>query len=1337
MNFPAPLPRLYLALLSLSLSCSLFAEKEAEPAALIKLSPLESSLKVDFEHNLDFEAASKRIPQSVDASKLGLEFVPGVSGEAIRIPGNASFTLPATFISSTAGTISFWFKRSISGYNPWPFLLLSPQGGKGPSINFNQWTQQFKADLGSGASCMFPFSTPCDKAWHHVALTWKEGGNTSLYYDGGSAQNSVKKAAPQLAWDFKNLVFSSGIGHSASDFMVMDGLRLFASELSAADIKALMNQDCPISMDLNDPVPSKRVVSGETGSFAKESFSAAANSDVDAKILLQTLGQDKKELWREEIPLKLKAGEKAEFTWIIPMGDASELATLKATLVKGKGGPSWAADIARVLTADTKAASNVESRRRLLHVDCTVKVDDNFASSAPTTVEKTPIGDYRSTPPGRHVWFAYRFNVENPDKPHILSVEYPDDMPRIMAFDIIDGSGRPPQGSGVITGSKDLSGQRSSNSMRRRDMVFWPATKNCALFVCDWRADAPASIASFDVYELSDGKLPAVSVRPLPAGLPERHFGTYIEDASMTLFCGSRQKESYGADLKQWVSTSENLASFMQHTGQNAYYYPMFWYSGPLFQSPINDPSGSVDGVRLNHPDGAYDILLKTFEKHGIKFMPMFAFKWMASLGYQTDRPPKDQKTLADWTERYRGHDIPDNQIFQFSREGKIRDSVYGSIVPGGGSGVGPIFNPLHPEVQAVFLGLVDDWLKLYGDYPSMGGIAFDLGVGWGGCPGAESMLFERLESGYGDFTIAKFTRETGIKVPGAAGDESRFKARYDFLTAEPMREKWINWRCERIRDELILPMARKVWERRPDLQVTLAFSGNPGVGSKLLNKNTGLKEGMKECGFDVDLYKEQPRLSVVCLMRAVSARSVSYPESNLPDVLDKIIDGRQAGVIGYWSEYWERFAPLYEPAVKDFWPDLRPQVGPVRTITEQGMFMLRDGIMALAKEDISTILVGGMGQNPWQGNSEDAAYFGKAFRSLPAVKFSNVPGLEDPVRVRQWTSGSDTYAYLLNTEPYEIKVDLMLERPSFLKRLVNVSFSKPEILDLVSEKAQKLEEDGTFSVAVPPYQIRSFLLQNTSIKGGKALVPEKESRALGDAYATLKENMSKDKKFAAQWETVSSMMGDALKEGHYARTRALATVAAPAIIKPMNWLMFAPFSPRQGNVWTLDVARPIESTLLSEIPSWKDAYDDGTGKPVKSMSIRSSCLSYGGVLTGGMVDLTQYFSTNPVLAYAITNLRSDRDREIKLPFGWDDFAVVWLNGQKLLDEKEGMRSCIGGLVPAEKKFTAYLKKGDNFLVVKILNGGGVGGFSIQPYDDKGNWPEGVESMIPLSGTAK
>ena len=86
---------------------------------------------------------------------------------------------------------------------------------------------------------------------------------------------------------------------------------------------------------------------------------------------------------------------------------------------------------------------------------------------------------------------------------------------------------------------------------------------------------------------------------------------------------------------------------------------------------------------------------------------------------------------------------------------------------------------------------------------------------------------------------------------------------------------------------------------------------------------------------------------------------------------------------------------------------------------------------------------------------------------------------------------------------------------------------------------------------------------------------------------------------------------------------------------------------------------------------------------------------------------------------YLYRAIRAERAMPLALSFGSDDAIKVWLNGVSVLTDKASRAA-----LPDQDKATVQLKAGDNFLLVKIVNGGGIGGFYFKTQDS------GVPSSI-------
>ncbi|MHC4655295.1 MAG: hypothetical protein ACYS91_09790 [Planctomycetota bacterium] len=90
-----------------------------------------------------------------------------------------------------------------------------------------------------------------------------------------------------------------------------------------------------------------------------------------------------------------------------------------------------------------------------------------------------------------------------------------------------------------------------------------------------------------------------------------------------------------------------------------------------------------------------------------------------------------------------------------------------------------------------------------------------------------------------------------------------------------------------------------------------------------------------------------------------------------------------------------------------------------------------------------------------------------------------------------------------------------------------------------------------------------------------------------------------------------------------------------------------------------------------------------------------------------GVVDLTQVYDDWFVVAYAWAQINMAEETQGVLGIGSDDSVKVWLNG-KLVHKNLVTR----GVIPDNDRVPVTFKKGNNQLVLKILNTGGPWGFA-------------------------
>ncbi|MFZ2656918.1 MAG: LamG-like jellyroll fold domain-containing protein, partial [Victivallales bacterium] len=1024
-------------------------------------------------------------------SMFGLtETVDGVIGKALRCNGNNEKGRGEIIIecnnriSLSEGSISFWVKPELdfdSMDGGWGYTFVDSDARNndrsvvGLSIGFNPQGGFFYAGFsnsGQFPAKVFGWDGRFNRhSWNHICMTWKSGGQIKLYLN-ASMEGKYCSAPYKGSKDAAKGKMYLGPGIGISEGLAFDEFKLFRNELSSGEVADLYKAIGKFQIDWESAVKRKVVDQG-----AKIKVNVI--SDIPVPVIAEIVDNEGKAIWTAKTKLEKGKNEVGfDFTSIIP----SECGRYYAKILIDDANSSYSQAFSLVLAANRSSASDdFQGKRKLLfEADCSKDISSSgkFYENVPSVVKTTPMGVYRET----SGFFSYRFDIGNPFRPHVMIVEYPDNALRAMAFDINDGAIRSPQGGGVVTGFPG----RNTNRMLNHELVFWPYSKNCAVTIYNWNQNGNAAIASLKIYEVIDGLEPLKIFEP--DGEKGRELGTQVEDASATTFWGG-----YDEGLGRWNTTLDHMIDFMKHTGQNSYEYPIMWYGGSLFRSPYNDSFGPNTQVRSGHPDGTFPLILKKFEKAGIKFYPELYFRNMCSLAFPSGL---NRKTLSDNTgektffseEEYKYYfpevKAADKDMLQVNLNGKTRLFWLGQCVEDGPE-LGPMYNPLHPTVQKALFSLVDDFMSSAGNSKAFGGFKIDLNS-WGCTPSDESLNFERLYTDYSDFTISLFEKETGLKIPGELTDSKRYKKRYLFLTSPDMKDKWVSWRCAKIH-ALFMEIGKKVWSVAPEAELVISLSCGKEIGPRDLDYPINFYDASRECGIDPSLFTD-PRVVIevydpiasndnAWVYRGFDIRR--FLSNNNPSVDDKFTaSGRSAFV--QWLCYWEIFEPVY----KALWPEVKPNAAPVRQITPSGEAFLKIWAEKLALSDFKKMYMGGMGCSPFLGHKKEFGDFAKAFRYLPNQNFLGIPNENGCVAARYYKGKNKTYCYFVNREPYEIEIEAQFE-------------GAKEAFCPVSGKLLSVDA-GRLLFKIPAYGLRSFGYdKNGSCKSFAVFVPAEEIAAL------------------------------------------------------------------------------------------------------------------------------------------------------------------------------------------------------------------------------------------------
>jgi len=744
-------------------------------------------------------------------------------------------------------------------------------------------------------------------------------------------------------------------------------------------------------------------------------------------------------------------------------------------------------------------------------IDCTKDYGSDYFESEPTFIRSTKIGLYRECAEKRFSRFAYKFKIKKVQRPHIVSIEYPDDRER--TFCVMDGRTYD-LSTGIATGREmPLSGRTMEHPI-----IFWPRWNDCTIMFITWDGRAPAAVSKIKIYELDEKYFE--NARSLKRAEGFRRIGFQWEDP-----CGRYQ--TMGARKKpEW---SRRVAAYAAAIGQNIIKYPITWYWGCLYPSDVDATDyleGLVDNksnLYINAISETYDWVaeaIEEFGKCGIDFMGVFHayrfYKLMLSMNTDTASiiEGKDtinnvmfdgsvQRSSNDWTRTWTRLNIP------FMAEGeKTQDAeafkakqLMGEPMFGSGGIHGPIFNCLHPAVQKHLMLLMRELRRKYASYPNFKGITVPL---WG----PTFLWYGSLKAGYDDYTFSLFERETALAAGIPKNDPRRFEKRFEWVRSRHRRE-WIDWRCSKIKG-LLARMRDELAGDRKDIRLVISPCREPLLGHlfgfsydtdemQLCNRGD-LYSILREGGIDMKLFGGSDGVEIELQNDPYRDRSFEIHSGKTPntnalrdhDFLDTktnslVAEGENRSVF-IFNCYYESGRYVIGKVKGDIPEELRDAgSGPGELyrlylvfdhptwgwfehefttcpgVPASGRNFLEYYAHAVAAIDAKEITFGGLLIGTY-GHEEELRQFSNAFTSLPSEKFETLAGNSDVVVLRRLEKGEDIYFYIVNTEPTDIEVSVAFDE------------EKAVVLELGKENPREFKlSDYSLSCKLQSYELKAY----------------------------------------------------------------------------------------------------------------------------------------------------------------------------------------------------------------------------------------------------------------------
>lgn len=1018
--------------------------------------------------HIPFDGSAEASAAGGDAKPVvaeGLEFGPGRFGQAVRL--NASMKSRLAYvvkgnIDMKRGSMSFWLKRdSLAKSKPQAILALETgrEDGWGRFAFGLAGDNRFflsrddvdgKKDNGTVGPWKEDVGT-----WEHWVISWGMRTRCLVIYRGGDGtrefrpyRNEDQCSRQMLGKIKKTPVFAKDVpepsmfflGSSDDPSLVqlegwLDDVRIYDQEMNAEDARELFD------LDREAVIPS-----------AKHFGIADDETELCVKVDGRKGGID-------GVRIDL-ASEDGEVVASSACDGATGEARLRVKLPMGKyeyravrDGKTISREPYTVLRKENPyelPATATPGEPRNLKFVKTVKPDlatltpENFRALGKCTMQTLDGETYLEGGNGNKDRFAIRFSLPATAKLYLIDIVYPDDKYRMVDYLIQptgttkpvadpakSGGGKYSFAQGISTGAEFP----CTMKMQHHRCLYWMGpSEDLALIAMAWRPDAPAALSRFDIYEVTDGALPVTDIA-LPKENTDpmgRQFGQFWEDPNLTgtFGFGMDDPESYSEQIDRY-------AAIMRYCGQNILTYPGSWYRGIV--DAAND---ARPNTHVNHfLEGYY----AKFEREGLYVMPNIEF-------IHTFRPPSVDPTF----------EMISNGVFHSSQYPIHSDGTYAYKFGHGWPSVANFFHPeTQREIEEMFRELVAEGVH----YKSFKGISLQLyrdGACWWG----------DIKSGYNDYCIDAFERDTGIKVPVDRSDPLRGKAYYEWLVANH-RDEWVRWRCEKF-TEFYAKMAKILSDARSDLKIW--FIPSPRADAILnLDENPDYfdesyaSRSLKDAGFDGEMLAAAIPNAILGVTVHPQRNRKRWQWAKEPRLMERFI-----GIYG--SEGW------YRQIQKGEWPHvtLRDE------FMETNIRKRRDGTIPRAltgdwlKEidwRCSTINASGVNAMRYfavpfrygdvlgftrgsflvcdYGWESYEARFAQNFRALPAVKFDDLP-CGELVKMRHKDYAGKSWFYVVNTD------------------------SKPcEVRIRFPEGTVALADGGAFSgetaLSLEPYSIRSF----------------------------------------------------------------------------------------------------------------------------------------------------------------------------------------------------------------------------------------------------------------------
>lgn len=967
--------------------------------------PAEAQTLPGFHLTFDDETANavtsdQGVQQPLQPEKL--RFVKGVRGSAVylgkgadggnQIAGSLKYAAGYLF-SSDAGTVSFWVKPDWDGLIPrgtemksdYRFFAAFARNEEGGSKTVERkiwlWMWNWlRCDLKSTEEKEPPNlqwksrNSWMKGDWWHVAVTWDQSDGRRLYLNGVPVYRTGQVNLDGIT-DFL-------VGRESPTQLVeaaFDEFKIYQRSLTREEIESQFREFSPLDFTLE-----RRFF--RAGSNEQLSLEVSPSKTATKKVMLdlEVRSDATNETivsWSEDISDNTSRTIHLPLV-DLPVGDYRLQCILETE--QGNWQRSYPLTVYQQREAPTPSKEPLQLGECLVDIDLTAKGND-FRESVPSQVKEVPgLGRYLEV--GAKKWDRIAVELPKfsaPRSPVVVEIEWPDDKERSMSFYLFVASERK-QHRDRLSGGVQCGGEYlSSGKMRKTRYLFYPESDRYLFELRTLVDGLPAAASRLKIYALKD-RLPKLAVE-LPADLPTRNIGHLDEDQSFEILMPPHSS----SPLKQGytIQIIENLLDYNDYTGQNTMSYPVLRYSwSHLDTAPVNNVGS---GMRVT---GWISLLMDMMEQRNQNFFPAINLYTIAG---DFDQSPEEQEELARQGQ------------FLYNSAGKA--PIYGSPRSIGN-------NPVHPAVKQRFLAQIDEITRRFGKHEAFKGINL-----WLHTPA----FFTTLEQGYGDYTIAVFEKETGIKIPVSTTNPDRFLKRYHHLTG-PGRNEWLAWRAK-TNLAMINEVNLRLQQARKGARLYLNLNRKwqqPRHSKNKTAEGFDLKSHCyQEYAMDLDSIDQIDTVSIAPLKGPTESRSNKHWDHGAQNLNFELMT--DANIYRPFRSEGKGVASLYYVYVESFMNSLSPEKYASYFQNSDPKAAGRDFLagfsISMASQNPETIFAGAQPLGT-MGREDVSREFIRNFRALPAGHYEDLPSMSDPVTVRSLSTAEGTYLYQVNLLPWSVE---------------------------------------------------------------------------------------------------------------------------------------------------------------------------------------------------------------------------------------------------------------------------------------------------------------------------